>query len=238
MGPAAGPTTPPAGPRPTAAATTPPAGSGSTVGATAPPAAGTTVATGGPVSPPAGPVSPIKAGGTSSSAPATSTAQATTARNERSSAELPRRIRVGAEQFFTQLLLIEDVDQRRVDVLLRRPRHQDVNLADRLRLDRHHIRQHDAGRRVDRAAVKLVTVIGFRVDKAPLRRGLRGIVGNRAVQIGAAALPGNAEPEDVDRAGHRAGAAEQQHDRTGRIDRAGVEADRVLRADWRESAGL
>ncbi|TMJ56816.1 MAG: hypothetical protein E6G81_13435 [Alphaproteobacteria bacterium] len=50
------------------------------------------------------------------------------------------------------------------------------------------------------------------------------------MQIGAAALTGDAEPKHVDRAGHRAGIAEQQHHRTGRIDRTGIETDRVARA--------
>src|SRR5207253_2970201 len=101
--------------------------------------------------------------------------RARTAGNDRSSADLPRRFRVGPAQTFAQLLFIKDVDQRRVDVVLRRPRQQDVDLADRLRLNWHDGREDDAGHRADGAAIELVIVLCLRIDEALLRRSLRRV---------------------------------------------------------------
>ncbi len=77
MSPAAGATAPPMGTSPMGGATTPPAGSSPTAGATTPPA-GTTAATAGTTAPPAGTAAPVGAGGTTSSAPTTSTTQPAT----------------------------------------------------------------------------------------------------------------------------------------------------------------
>ncbi|TMJ62959.1 MAG: peptidoglycan-binding protein [Alphaproteobacteria bacterium] len=72
MSPATGVTAPPAGSSPTVGAATPPAGSRPAAGATTPPA-GSTTATAGTTAPPAGSAAPAGAGGTTSSAPATTT---------------------------------------------------------------------------------------------------------------------------------------------------------------------